>query len=138
MYLPGRNIVLLSKAAVFCAAAAIGRLVIGTLAHDPFSDATAGFRDALASALSLGLAHALEIAAPYAQMEKVEIVRRGHAAGLPLELTLSCMNPGKGVDRMPSHCGLCSKCREPHDAFLDAGIGDPTDYADVRYTPSRV
>src|SRR5262245_21557460 len=31
VYLPGRNIVLLGKAGVFCAAAGIGRLVIGTL-----------------------------------------------------------------------------------------------------------
>src|SRR5207247_7554682 len=36
VYLPGRNIVLLAKAGVSCAAAGIGRLVIGTLEHNPF------------------------------------------------------------------------------------------------------
>ena len=40
VYLPGRNIILLGKAAVYCAAAGIDRLVIGTLAHNPFPDAT--------------------------------------------------------------------------------------------------
>src|SRR5438132_10559305 len=55
VYLPGRNIILLSKAAVFCAAARIGRIAIGTLAHNPFPDATVAFRDALARSLSLGL-----------------------------------------------------------------------------------
>ena len=40
VYLPGRNIVLLGKAGVFCAAAGIDRLVIGTLDHNPFPDAT--------------------------------------------------------------------------------------------------
>jgi 7-cyano-7-deazaguanine synthase in queuosine biosynthesis len=39
------------------------------------------------------------------------------------------MNPSieHGV---PRHCGLCSKCRERHDAFLDAGLVDPTEYLD--------
>jgi len=36
VYLPGRNIVLLGKAGVFCAAAGISRLAIGTLDHNPF------------------------------------------------------------------------------------------------------
>ena len=36
VYLPGRNIVLLGKAGVYCAAAKIGRLVLGTLEHNPF------------------------------------------------------------------------------------------------------
>src|SRR5213082_2934335 len=40
VYLPGRNIILLSKAAVFCAAANIERIAIGTLDHNPFPDAT--------------------------------------------------------------------------------------------------
>src|SRR5205085_2968708 len=66
VYLPGRNIILFSKAAIFCATAAISRLAIGTLDGNPFPDATAAFRTALAAALSLGLAHRLEIAAPYA------------------------------------------------------------------------
>src|SRR5256885_1118003 len=66
--LPGRNVVLLSKAAILCARAGIGRLVIGTLDHNPFPDATPEFRDALAAALSLGLAHPLRIDAPYAHV----------------------------------------------------------------------
>src|SRR5215210_4993463 len=61
VYLPGRNIVLLGKAAVYCAVNGIGRLLIGTLAHNPFPDATPAFRAALAGALSLGLGHPLAI-----------------------------------------------------------------------------
>ena len=129
VYLPGRNIVLLGKAGVFCAAAGIGRLVIGTLDHNPFPDATPEFRNAFASALSLGLAHQLEIAAPFARVEKSEVIRRAMARRVPLELTISCMNPSI-ADGVPRHCGLCSKCRERHDAFLVAQIPDPTDYLD--------
>src|SRR5215471_19633036 len=119
VYLPGRNIVLLSKAAVYCAAAKIERLVIGTLAHNPFPDATPEFRSAMARALSLGLDWPLVIDAPYANTEKSEVIRRGAALGVPFELTLSCMNPPEPEAAI--HCGLCSKCRERHDAFVDAG-----------------
>ncbi len=127
VYLAGRNVILLAKAAVYCAAAHIGRLVIGTLAHNPFPDATPEFRSTLARALSLGLAHPLEIAAPFADLSKSDVVRRGLACGVALELTLSCMNP-VGT----RHCGRCSKCRERHDAFVETGVPDGTEYVDLR------
>src|SRR4029077_12661002 len=82
VYLPGRNVVLLGKAAVYCAAARIDRLVIGTLAHNPFPDATPEFRAAMARALSLGLDCPLEIDAPYANSSKAEVIRRGAALGV--------------------------------------------------------
>jgi 7-cyano-7-deazaguanine synthase len=140
VYLPGRNVVLLGKAGVFCAGARIGRLVLGTLDHNPFPDATPEFRTAMSDALSRGLGWGLDIDAPYARVSKADVIHRGVALGLPLELTLSCMNPAAGATAAllePSaparHCGLCSKCRERHDAFLRAGVGDPTEYVDSRY-----
>jgi 7-cyano-7-deazaguanine synthase len=169
VYLPGRNVVLLGKAGVYCAAARIDRLVLGTLAHNPFPDATPEFRSAMARALSLGLAHPFTIEAPYAAVGKAEVVRRGQALGVPFDLTLSCMGPIQnrdvhnvhdvhGVHRVPGvhgdiesgelgepreprepgepwfvHCGVCSKCRERHDAFLEAGAEDTTDYANREF-----
>ena len=135
VYLPGRNIILLGKAGVYCAAAGIERLVLGTLAHNPFPDATPQFRSTMAEALSLGLAQPLRIEAPYAEVSKADVVRRGVGLDVPFELTLSCMNPlvaSSAADSAPArHCGACSKCRERHDAFLEAGITDRTDYADL-------
>jgi 7-cyano-7-deazaguanine synthase len=151
VYLPGRNIILLGKAGVYCAAAHLDRLVLGTLAHNPFPDATPEFRDAMARALSLGLAHRLQIDAPYAGTSKAEVIRRGLALGVPFELTLSCMNPQPlAVSSQPSavspsalspgpsalsalHCGACSKCRERHDAFVENRMPDPTAYADTSH-----
>src|SRR5262249_14665548 len=129
VYLPGRNIILLSKAAVFCASADIGRIAIGTLDHNPFPDATPEFRASIAQTLSLGLAHPLRIDAPYARSTKADVIRRGIALGVPFELTLSCMKPVGTV-----HCGTCSKCRERHDAFVEGGVADPTAYDSVAFT----
>jgi len=136
VYLPGRNIVLLSKAGVYCAAARIERLVIGTLEHNPFPDATPEFRDAMQRALSLGLAHELRIDAPLAGTSKAAVIQRGVALGIPFDLTLSCMSPRLSGD-LPVHCGECSKCRERHDAFVDAGVPDTTVYASTFYITGR-
>jgi 7-cyano-7-deazaguanine synthase len=139
VYLPGRNVILLGKASVFCAAAGLDRLVIGTLAHNPFPDATPEFRSAMARALSLGLAHDLRIDAPYAGTSKAGVILRGAALGVPFELTMSCMNPRPSADdpTQPIHCGECSKCRERHDAFVEAGVADPTEYAKRDYVAAR-
>ena len=67
-------------------------------------------------ALSLGLAHGVEIVAPFANMDKADVIRLGVDLGVPLERTLSCMNPTPDG----RHCGRCSKCRERRDAFVEA------------------
>jgi 7-cyano-7-deazaguanine synthase len=132
VYLPGRNVTLFSKAAVLCAASGISRLVSGTLDGNPFPDATPAFRQAMSAALSLGLAHALRIDAPYAHLSKAEVVLRGQRLQVPFELTLSCMNP-QSARQGVRHCGRCSKCRERHDAFVEAAVADPTDYGDTQF-----
>jgi 7-cyano-7-deazaguanine synthase len=127
VYLDGRNIVLLSKAAVFAARARIGRVALGPLAGNPFPDATPRFFQAMREALSIGLDHPIDIATPLSALHKADVIKRGMELDVPLALTLSCMNPREG-DR---HCGRCSKCRERHEAFVEAGVPDPTDYAAI-------
>ncbi len=124
VYLVGRNIVLLGKTAVYCSVHGIDRIVLGPLAGNPFPDATPEFFEAMAHALSLGLAHGIRIETPYRTWQKSDVVRRGQQVGAPMGLTMSCMQPVDGV-----HCGACSKCRERHDAFIDAIGNDPTRYA---------
>lgn len=129
VYIEGRNVVLLSKAAVFAARAGHSRLLLGPLAGNPFPDASPEFFAAMARALTLGLGTSIEIEAPFLAMEKADVIRRGQSLGVPFELTLSCMQPREGL-----HCGRCSKCRERLDAFRAAGIPDPAPYAS---TPPR-
>jgi 7-cyano-7-deazaguanine synthase len=127
VYLEGRNIVLISKAAVLCARLDIGRLVLGPLQGNPFPDATPEFFQTMARAMSLGLARPLAIAAPLRDFHKEDVIKMGTDLQVPLQLTLSCMNPAGPLGQ--DHCGRCSKCRERHDAFKAAGIPDPTTYA---------
>jgi 7-cyano-7-deazaguanine synthase len=123
VYLEGRNITLIAKAAVLCARLHVPRLVLGPLAGNPFPDATPEFFDTMARAMSLGLAHDLAIAAPFRALHKADVVRLGTSLGVPLGLSLSCMQPVRG-----RHCGQCNKCRERREAFAEAALPDPTVY----------
>jgi 7-cyano-7-deazaguanine synthase len=123
VYLPGRNVLLLSKAGVLCALREIHRMAIGPLAGNPFPDATPEFYASMSRTLSLGLAHPITIETPFATMHKEDVIRLGASLGVRFELTMSCMRPSGG-----RHCGLCSKCRERRDGFEAAGVEDPTEY----------
>jgi 7-cyano-7-deazaguanine synthase len=113
VYLEGRNVVLTSKAAVWCARRGVSRIALGPLAGNPFPDATPEFFESMSRALSLGLGAPITLAAPLSGLHKEEVIRLGLELGVPLELTLSCMNPTEG----DQPCVRCSKCRERDDAF---------------------
>ena len=114
VYLPGRNILLLSKLAVFSAERGIGRIALGTLGTNPFPDATVSFFRMMETALSSGLAFRLKVETPLRGMHKPEVLK---TEGVPWELTFSCIAP-RGL----SHCGRCNKCAERLNAFEAAGI----------------
>lgn len=120
--IPGRNLVLLVKAAVWCRLNSVGRIALGILGTNPFSDATPEFFEGLERTLSRGLDFPLRLLRPLAGMTKAEVIRSGR--DLPLELTLSCAESRDGV-----HCGICGKCKERIDAFAASGVPDPTAYA---------
>ena len=124
VYIEGRNIMLLSKAAVLASKLKIKKIAIGLLKGNPFPDATPMFLTTMSRALTLGLAHDIQIQTPLATWSKADVVREAKRVGLPFDLTISCMSPIGG-----RHCGQCSKCRERHDGFVEALIHDPTDYA---------
>jgi 7-cyano-7-deazaguanine synthase len=122
--LPGRNILLISLAAVWCSVHDVSRIAIGSLGGNPFPDATPEFFADLARVLSSGLGHTVAVEAPYRGVHKEDLIRRFRH--LPLELTLTCMAPTR---RGGVHCGTCNKCYERQQAFIRAGVADKTTYA---------
>jgi 7-cyano-7-deazaguanine synthase len=105
VYLPGRNILLLTVAAVHAAMLGVPRVAIGPLKGNPFPDASPAFFRSLQTALSRGLDFPIVVSAPFLSLDKEEVIRLG--GGLPLELTLSCSRPRAGRP-----CRRCAKCRE--------------------------
>ena len=123
VYLVGRNVMLLSKTAVYCAVHQIRRIAVGPLAGNPFPDATPAFFDLMARAMSTGLDHEVEIVAPFSTADKSDVIRLGTDLGVPFEHTISCAQP-----TADAHCGRCSKCRERLQAFDAADLVDPARY----------
>jgi 7-cyano-7-deazaguanine synthase len=121
VYLPGRNIILLTKTAVYCVLGGIGTIATAPLSANPFPDGTPQFYEHMQAVLSEGMATQLSVRTPFRQLSKEEVIRIGR--DLPLALTFSCICP-KGR----FHCGECGKCAERIKAFHAVGIEDRTTY----------
>jgi 7-cyano-7-deazaguanine synthase len=121
VYLPGHNPLLLAKALVWCRLNGARSLALGTLASNPFSDASEEFFTAFQSAMDRALLGHVELARPLAHLSKLQVMQLGRA--LPLEHTFSCYAPAGG-----RHCGRCNKCAERRAAFRVAEMVDPTEY----------
>jgi 7-cyano-7-deazaguanine synthase len=122
VYLPGRNLLLLAKTSVWCALHGVRSIALGTLQGNPFADSSGDFLSGFAALAGLALGNHLDVATPFADLTKAEVIKRGK--GLPLEHTFSCIAP---IGR--THCGRCNKCAERRKGFAVAGVGDLTSYA---------
>ncbi|MCI0459548.1 MAG: 7-cyano-7-deazaguanine synthase [Gemmataceae bacterium] len=128
VFLPGRNILLLAKAMLWCHLHDIPTVALAPLGSNPFPDATPAFFQAYQEAVNLGAGSAVRVLRPYAGLTKTAVLQRGRQ--LPLELTFSCIRPLAG-----RHCGGCNKCAERRRAFADAGLRDRTEYASANGGP---
>jgi len=122
VFLPGRNLLLLTVAGLWCRQHDVTRLAIGVLDSNPFADAAQGFFTKLEDLLNIYGPPEVRIIRPLAGMSKTAIMHWGRR--LPLEETFSCIAPIDG-----RHCGRCNKCAERQRAFQEAGIPDRTLYA---------
>ena len=124
--LHGRNAWLLALA--FTAAACNGWDTVAIAAHagDHFiyPDCRAEFLDAFEQAerLALGEWANVSLYAPFRDKTKTDIVRLGAELGVPFGQTWSCYRGEQ------YHCGECGTCVERREAFILAGIPDPTVY----------
>jgi 7-cyano-7-deazaguanine synthase len=123
VYLPGRNALLLIKAALWCRLHGIEELALAVLAANPFADATPEFFAQFESALARATGGSVRFLRPLGSKSKRQVMELGRR--VPLELTFSCIAPTGG-----RHCGRCNKCAERKGAFALIAAEDPTVYAE--------
>jgi 7-cyano-7-deazaguanine synthase len=126
VFLPGRNVLLVTKAMLWCHLHEVQTLALAPLESNPFPDATPAFFAALEAVVNQAVHGLVRLLEPYRGLGKADVLRRGR--GFPLRWTFSCIRPVSGPFG-ERHCGECNKCAERHRAFLAAGLPDPTDYA---------
>jgi 7-cyano-7-deazaguanine synthase len=121
---PNRNMMLLSLATAWSIASGFDGVAYAAHAgdHAIYPDCRPVFADAMAEAISLCDYTPQELTRPFIQMAKADIIRVGHSLGVPFEATWSC------YDGRERHCGACGTCTERKEAFLLAGVADPTPY----------
>ena len=90
--------------------------------HAIYPDCRASFVEAMGEAMSAGTYCNVQIFAPYTNISKGDIARRGNALGIDYSTTYSCYKGGE------KHCGKCGTCVERKEAMRDAGIDDTTEY----------
>lgn len=121
VFLPGRNALLLLKAAIWCQMRGIASLAMAPLGTSPFADAQDGFFNDFQAALNCGDLTSVQLLRPFDGMTKQQVMELGRT--YPLELSFSCIAPREGL-----HCGQCNKCAERQAAFAAIGEPDRTTY----------
>lgn len=124
---PNRNAVLLMAAAGIAASRGMSAVYTAVHAgdHAVYADCRPEFIEQIGRASRL--ACGVDIRAPFVLTTKAGIADMGRAMGVPYHLTWSCYEGGE------RHCGRCGTCVERAEAFLLAGMDDPTDYADPEF-----
>lgn len=121
---PFRNGIMLSVAAGYAEANGFSSLLLASHFgdHAIYPDCRSDFSKAISEAIRLGTYAGVTVEAPYSEITKDEIARRGSKLGVDYSKTYSCYKGGE------KHCGKCGTCVERKEAFQLAGVEDPTDY----------
>lgn len=121
---PFRNGIMLAVACGLAESRGLRKVLIANHSgdHAIYPDCRPEFVGAMSEAMRQGTYEGVEILAPYTNISKADICRRGAAAGVDFSLTYSCYKGGE------HHCGRCGTCVERREAFLLAGVPDPTVY----------
>jgi 7-cyano-7-deazaguanine synthase len=121
---PFRNGIMLSIAAGIAESRGLKYVMMANHGgdHTIYPDCRAEFVEAMSEATKAGTFPGIEILAPYTNITKADIARKGKELGIDYSKTWSCY---KGED---VHCGKCGTCVERREALRDAGIEDTTIY----------
>lgn len=131
---PFRNAIMLSVATGFAESIGAAGLVIAAHGgdHAIYPDCREDFMRAMGEAMRLGTYAGIRLLRPFIAMTKGEIAAEGSCLGVDYSRTWSCY---KGGD---IHCGTCGTCVERREAFMQAGLPDPTVYASTTPLPPKL
>lgn len=122
-YVPFRNGLFLSSAASIALSYDCEVIYYGAHSDDAagnaYPDCSDAFNKAMKQAVYIGSGNQLTIEAPFVNMNKAQVVKKGLELGVPYELTWSCYEGGD------KPCGVCGTCRDRAAAFAANGIADP-------------
>jgi 7-cyano-7-deazaguanine synthase len=129
---PFRNAIMLSIATGYAESIGAGGVVIAAHGGDHviYPDCREDFMRSMGDAMRLGTYGGLELLRPFIAMEKSGIATEGARLGVDFSRTWSCYKGGA------IHCGRCGTCVERREAFLKAGLEDPTEYASNEPLPA--
>jgi 7-cyano-7-deazaguanine synthase len=124
---PNRNMILLSIAVGHAIGHGFDGVAYAAHAgdHAIYPDCRPEFTRRLGRAIAIADWRKIRLFRPFVCKTKADIVRIGHALGVDYAYTWSCYQGGK------VHCGNCGTCVERREAFLLAGVPDPTPYAET-------
>ena len=131
-YVPARNTIFLALALAYAETLGSTDIFIGVnvVDYSGYPDCRAEFIRAFEIVANLGTKAGVEgagfkIHTPLTAMSKADIIREGQRLGVDFALTHSCYDPTpEGLA-----CSLCDSCRLRQRGFAEAGIADPTKYA---------
>jgi 7-cyano-7-deazaguanine synthase len=129
---PFRNGIMLAIATGFAESVGAEGLVIAAHSgdHAIYPDCRESFMAGMARAMAEGTYANVQLLRPFIGMDKAAIARRGAELGIDFAETWSCYK-GEAL-----HCGVCGTCVERREAFLLAGLPDPTAYAQTPPLPA--
>lgn len=121
---PFRNGIFLSTAVAYAVSIESTKIFYGAQGSDePFyPDCRREFYKSFELAARLGTGQNIVVEAPFSNIPKSAIIKKGFELGVPFNLTWSCyLNEQE-------HCGKCESCINRKMAFKEAAIPDPTEY----------
>ncbi|MBW8780739.1 MAG: 7-cyano-7-deazaguanine synthase QueC [Verrucomicrobia bacterium] len=130
---PFRNAIMLSIATGFAESAGAGGLVIAAHGgdHAIYPDCREEFMRAMGDTMRLGTYADIALLRPFITFSKSQITAEGARLGVDFARTWSCYKGGA------VHCGRCGTCVERREAFIEAGVADPTVYESTGPLPAR-
>ena len=128
-YVPARNTVLLSLALAWAETLGAKDLFVGVNVLDAsgYPDCRPEFVAAFESLAQVATrSGGMRVNAPLIAWTKAEIIAAGMKLGVDYAMTHSCYDPAPDGGA----CGRCDACALRRKGFVDAGVADPTRYAE--------